>query len=162
MNKARAIRRNEAKRRLHEVERLGCTYRVGCEKYSHVLIWLQDGRRVDYWPGAAKWKSDSLVQSSTFDQFLDWIARASGIAVAPAELPGPCLSPLIGKLRTAVDHHCRLSVAHDRARAELREDRNQIAGRVYEARKAIDRLIDELEASAVPLSTVEGKARASA
>jgi hypothetical protein len=54
----RRRRREEAKARLKDVTSLVHRHQVNREDMAHVTLWLDEQRRIEWWPGTARWAYD--------------------------------------------------------------------------------------------------------
>ena len=52
----RKARRAEAQRILHRLEDLVIHHKVNDEKGAHITLWLNRRHRIEWWPGACKWR----------------------------------------------------------------------------------------------------------
>ena len=73
--KQRAAAREEAQRRLHEVK--AREVRTNDEIGSHITVFVDGDRRIEWWPGARRWREDD---NDFFGDVGDFIARFEELA----------------------------------------------------------------------------------
>lgn len=77
--KEREASREEATRRLDEVASLVSEARRNDEIGSHYSLWIDQYRRVEWWPGAQHWRdSDQTDHFGPLDGLLTWLRSQEG------------------------------------------------------------------------------------
>lgn len=83
---ARRARRAEAQRVIRHLGNLVERHRVNDRLGAHVTLWLTRGRRVEWWPGACRWRDPwaGMVEGSA-GELVEFLRRqASAQPAAPA------------------------------------------------------------------------------
>lgn len=79
MSKGKTNRKKLAIRRMGEISALVHRVQPRDTRGIHVTVWLSPIRRVEWWPGSAKWasgmKGKVADMSGGFDDFLRWVSQ---------------------------------------------------------------------------------------